>query len=88
MFEHPLIIILSWKKLDANCNLSLSITHNPHELWFVYISNLDQKPKLGCGKEKVNEEIQRSPLLPMVLRKMKPLRTKKIREKEEKNQKD
>lgn len=35
-------------------------------------------------KVKVNQEVQRSPLLPTILRKVEPLHTKKYKEKKEK----
>jgi len=75
----------SWKKLDEILTPLYPFTHNLHEVWFVWIPNLGQKPKLGVWwKEKVSQIVQRSPPWSMVLRKMESLNTKKMKRRKKK----
>ncbi|KAG5585327.1 hypothetical protein H5410_045761 [Solanum commersonii] len=39
-------------KLDEIVTILYPFTHNPHRMWFVRITNLGQKPKLGCGEKR------------------------------------
>lgn len=56
-------ISFSWKKLDEKCDLSWSITYNPHDLWFFSIDNLGKKLVGGVVKrEGKSRRIGKSPL--------------------------